>query len=311
MIPERNASMNRPQKAFTLVELLTVIAIISVLAAMLLPSLEQMLDAARRSQCANNQRQLYLAAGLYASSHNDYLPAEGSGWGAVDGRSFSTLAANNGMRAYAQFYAGTQLYNNEIRSGGTPLADPLVSNACFGAAGAARGILACPGSRMNVDDWPNGLRQAFDYWHAGFGPSGNVSTRTYSRFSIVGQPEGGYPKAFILDNLFMGPNGLAPRYLSFMFDTTNNHNPADPVGMNVTAGDGSVRWTQEVGFTGNYGLRAVPKGYHTMMQWRDYGAPNPIEFTVAAPDGSYGYVRSTTNPAEYMRRLRMWGVQVR
>ena len=51
--------------AFTLVELLVVVAIIAVLAALLLPSLTQCKAAARRAQCTSNLRQLGVAAELY------------------------------------------------------------------------------------------------------------------------------------------------------------------------------------------------------------------------------------------------------
>ena len=61
--------------AFSLVELLVMLAIISVLAAMLLPSLERGLDEARKAVCLNNTRQMYMAARMYAESYNDYYPA--------------------------------------------------------------------------------------------------------------------------------------------------------------------------------------------------------------------------------------------
>jgi prepilin-type N-terminal cleavage/methylation domain-containing protein len=61
-------------RAFTLIELMVVIAIIAILAALLLPVLGRAKQAAYRIQCVNNLKQLATAINTYADDHNDFLP---------------------------------------------------------------------------------------------------------------------------------------------------------------------------------------------------------------------------------------------
>ncbi len=61
------------RKAFTLVELLIVIAIIGILVALLLPAVQAAREAARRASCQNNLKQLALAVQSYQAVHK-YLP---------------------------------------------------------------------------------------------------------------------------------------------------------------------------------------------------------------------------------------------
>jgi prepilin-type N-terminal cleavage/methylation domain-containing protein/prepilin-type processing-associated H-X9-DG protein len=70
----------KAKKAFTLIELLVVIAIIAILAAILFPVFAQAKEAAKKTACLSNEKQVSLSILMYQNDYDDYFPYGTMAW---------------------------------------------------------------------------------------------------------------------------------------------------------------------------------------------------------------------------------------
>jgi prepilin-type N-terminal cleavage/methylation domain-containing protein len=105
----RERSRFRCHSAMTLIELLVVIAIIAILIGLLVPAVQKIREAASRTQCANNEKQLILAVHSFADSNNGRLPP--SNFYQIVNQQTGKAAEGSGFYAMLPFYEQGNVFN--------------------------------------------------------------------------------------------------------------------------------------------------------------------------------------------------------
>ena len=257
----------RRRMGFTLIELLVVIAIIAILIGLLLPAVQKVREAAARSQCQNNLKQIGLAALNYESTYG-YLPP-GMSNAAVYPAPTSSMTAGSvgaslaGTLAYLLPYVEQQNVYNQFPLG----VFTLPGNAYWSSYAAANTRIKtfiCPSDNADTVSPSNGSWECLLYYPGsmtGYYFSGNTSfgrTNYASNAGYLGNlPGWPYP----------GPYGYntQTKLVAITDGTSNTLAFGDALG-------GSATGTRD--FVANWASFNLPTGFglSTQPQWYQYGS---------------------------------------
>ena len=242
MLHTRNRT-GRPRSGFTLIELLVVIAIIGVLIALLLPAVQAAREAARRSQCTNNLKQIGLAMHNYHST-NTVFPMGSSMGPANVGQNNAGWTEWSAHALMLPYLEQTAVYNaiNFKWAGGYGIASQI-NRTGYNARIAA---FLCP------SDGTAGKRNSNSYY-------ASVGTTTHSWWG--GEDNGHYPPQW---KAVYDVTGLFTKYQSYgvrdVTDGTSNTVAFSEGMVGGTTQDNSRRNLRRNGVTGV----SLPSGVYNL-----------------------------------------------
>jgi len=231
-------------RAFTLIELLVVIGIIAILAALLLPALSRAKELARRTECANNLRQINYTMFLYADDNRDALPLNGPGTGQANSETKFWI---NGFEHAPDLNLWRRIQTNEQF-----LVNPEI--ALFGAYLKNPKVYKCPSDRSTVT----------------ISGKNHPKLRTYSLNSYVGWPEEavfGTNQDYIVFHKTSDFGRVSSSQI-FTFTEVEPEIICFPAFI-VTMGSSDIFFHYPGGLHRHYGVLAFADGHTEAHQWKD------------------------------------------
>ncbi len=187
----RNSASPRSHSAFTLVELLVVIAVIAVLVGMLIPALSQAREAGYKVQCLSNMRQIGLGLNSYAAAYKNHIPGNAHNADQIDAARGPYTDVGPGTEHYAWESADTIRHDNganfTLNGQGLLLSTEHLPNTKAGIR-----LLWCPAEkRSTYNALGNGINGVAYYWDSAMGFPG-LQANPFSKVGSIGRTAGGY-----------------------------------------------------------------------------------------------------------------------
>jgi len=151
------------RRAFTLIELLVVIAIIAILIGLLLPAVQKVREAASRTKCANNMKQLALGMHLYQDVYKTFAP----GW----------LTASTGAVAPNPGWAWGTMILPQIEQGNLYTSLGVVAAPDLSINGPSAAVLTLAQTKLSIFRCPSDPFGDLNTNHNSFGTSNYVCNK--------------------------------------------------------------------------------------------------------------------------------------
>jgi prepilin-type N-terminal cleavage/methylation domain-containing protein/prepilin-type processing-associated H-X9-DG protein len=269
--------MPKRRNGFTLIELLVVIAIIGVLIALLLPAVQMAREAARRTQCSNNLKQLGLALANYESAHRVFPP------GRINFP--MVFSAQAQLLPYIENEAVGGMLNFSVAPSFT-IGGPTTENSTAGAA-VVRSFL-CPSDFGQITNNPFGPTNYVACAGSGVGDAASIKTGDgimYSGSAIrIRDVADGLSKTAAMSETMLGVGGL-PSSLAA-------GNPADPMRevLELPGGTATTDVSCVAGAGVWSGLRGAKwlNGHYGDTMYNHYYPPNNPGFDCGNASHNYG-----------------------